>query len=107
MFYLQYDENLPDSQRLLTRGKPDESGYLEINLDKVTGGRKLKMKATGEDDKTIEWESPTTIKEGEKVYFILGLSNSVGNSLRPIYIDSKGGNDFAVLNDNFKYDFGP
>ena len=31
----------------------------------------------------------------------------MGNSVRPIYIDSLGGNDFAVLNDNFNYDFGP
>ena len=65
------------------------------------------MKATGDDGQTVNWTGPTTFKAGERYYFIVGLANSIGNSLRPIYIDNVGGNDFAVLNDNFQYDFGP
>ena len=50
LYFLQFEEDLPDSQRLLTRGDEDTNGYLEINLDKVDGGRKLRMKAIGDDN---------------------------------------------------------
>lgn len=49
----------------MTRGEEGENGYLEINLDKVGEGRKLRMTAVGEDNKNVNWESPTTFKSGE------------------------------------------
>ena len=27
--------------------------------------------------------------------------------MRSLYVDNEGGNDFSVLSENFKYDFGP
>ena len=42
-------------------------------------------------------------------YLIIGISNSsaLGKSMRVIYIDNLGGNDFSVLSENFNYDFSP
>lgn len=59
------------------------------------------MEATGKDNKNINFEGPTIFENGKNYYLIAGISNSIGNSVRSIYIDSEGGNDFAVIDDHF------
>ena len=38
------------------------------------------MNLVGEDGKEIQWEGPTTFVPGKKYFFILGHSQSLGNS---------------------------
>ncbi len=75
---------------------------MQIVLQKKSGGRNLKMTVNGEQ-KEATWESPRTFKENTEYYFIMGISNSsqLGRSLRSLYIDNEGGNDFSVLSENF------
>lgn len=108
-FQLKYKEGLPDDMVLLTRGTPGQVGYMQIVLKKKGEGRNLKMTVTGEDGKEVTWESPREFLEDTQYYFIMGISNSsqLGQSLRSLYIDNEGGNDFSVLSENFQYDFSP
>ncbi len=107
LYMLDYQENLPDSYVLLTRGTLGENGYMQINLDKKGDGRVLRMLAVAEDGKEVLWENSKTYKPEELYYFIIGLSHSIGGSARTIFIDNQGGNDFSLLSDAFNYDFSP
>ena len=81
---------------------------MQILLKKKDDGRNLRMTLNGLE-KEISWESQGTFEANKKYYFIMGISNSsqLGKSLRALYIDSEGRNDFGVLSENFQYDFSP
>lgn len=107
LYHFLYDDNLPDYFLLLTRGEKNESGFLQIWLEKKNNGRVLKMRIVGDNGKELLWESNTIFDKNNIYYFILGFSQSIGNSARVIYIDNLGGNDFSLLSDDFNFNFAP
>lgn len=53
------------------------------------------MTVNGEDKEAV-WESPTIFEKNKVYYFIMGITNAsrLSKSLRSLYIDSEGGNNF-------------
>lgn len=107
LFHFLYEDNLPDYFTLLTRGQKGTDGFLEIWLEKTNNGRVLKMALIGENNKELFWESNTIFDKNTIYYFIVGMSQSIGNSARVLYIDNLGGNDFSLLSDDFNFNFSP
>ena len=44
-------------------------------------------------DKSLEWNSSIEYKENETIYFFIGISVSLTNSIRIAFIDSEGNID--------------